>query len=284
MGCWSETCGITGLPITVGNPCVAFLLVRSELHEHQISPSGYCYADDLWSPLELPVFGTYDDYGGLENIREDNNVRRLLDLLNNRASWASVRIEEDSIHGGERKDPVFVDELITVFERAEMTISFRITDYNYDTDPWEKIESDGPPRPVGLMLAHESAYRKAISDAIKNTGSYRQEVDNEIEEVSALQGDIGQLAFVLTSKRDLLGGGADGLAEDMKTDLSLLQEARDFILFRRWIGMTRKFFSPQAGSGSQGTEWGMHASMLRFAADMAHERMVEIIEEMDPRG
>lgn len=67
MGCWNETCGLTNLPIRWGEPVVAIVLQKPEnppMHEIQC-----LYPDDCWAPIGFPLFGTYDDYGNLENVR-----------------------------------------------------------------------------------------------------------------------------------------------------------------------------------------------------------------------
>jgi len=74
MGCWNETCGITQMPICGGDPVRMFLLVEAE---HWDEGGALYYSTDLWKPFGLPLKGTYDEYGRIENIEED----ALSDLL-----------------------------------------------------------------------------------------------------------------------------------------------------------------------------------------------------------
>jgi hypothetical protein len=60
LGCWSETCGLTNLNIDVCNEVVCWIF-RYSPHDHN---NGV--------PLTLPFFGTYDDYGGLEEINNSD--------------------------------------------------------------------------------------------------------------------------------------------------------------------------------------------------------------------
>jgi hypothetical protein len=79
MGCWNETCGITQMPIEGGDPVRLFLLVESE---HYHSESGIMhYSTDLWKPFGLPLKGTYDEYGRIENIEQDVLSDILLESL-----------------------------------------------------------------------------------------------------------------------------------------------------------------------------------------------------------
>lgn len=77
MGCWNETCGITQMPICAGDPVRMFLIVESE-HWHE---AALHYSTDLWKPFGLPLKGTYDEYGGIENIEEDALSDLLLESL-----------------------------------------------------------------------------------------------------------------------------------------------------------------------------------------------------------
>jgi hypothetical protein len=79
MGCWNETCGITQLPIKSGDPVALVFIVN--VGSRNRNHSGFCYINDEWSPKFLPIFGTYNDYGGLENIQENWNTAFILDSL-----------------------------------------------------------------------------------------------------------------------------------------------------------------------------------------------------------
>ena len=65
MGSWSVHCGISSLSITSGDKVVLLPLRVNDTHR------GYL----PYLPSTLPIFGTYDDYGGLEDIQEDANTK-----------------------------------------------------------------------------------------------------------------------------------------------------------------------------------------------------------------
>jgi hypothetical protein len=65
MGSWSVYCGISQIAITAGMECVLLPLKENK--------SGDSYIPYL--PATLPIFGKYDDYGGLEEIEEDENTK-----------------------------------------------------------------------------------------------------------------------------------------------------------------------------------------------------------------
>jgi hypothetical protein len=64
MGSWSVYCGISQVAITAGDKCVLLPLKVNRNSE------GYL----PYLPATLPIFGEYDDYGGLENIEKNANT------------------------------------------------------------------------------------------------------------------------------------------------------------------------------------------------------------------
>jgi len=63
MGSWSVDCGISKIAITSGNKCVLLPLKKSRGSETR-----------EWQPATLPIFGEYNDYGGIEAIEKDDNT------------------------------------------------------------------------------------------------------------------------------------------------------------------------------------------------------------------
>lgn len=72
MGFWNETCMMTRLPILYEEPAVGLLIVPRK------EPLGCTYCDDMWSPAALPIPGSYDAYGRLENVGYDGALERSL--------------------------------------------------------------------------------------------------------------------------------------------------------------------------------------------------------------
>ena len=93
MGCWNETCGLTQLSITEGTPVKYFILVAQEIKD----PQATCYSTDWFSPITLPLTGNYNDYGSIEDIKEDLSF----DL--NRAILDCNSLPLDAIESGDLK-------------------------------------------------------------------------------------------------------------------------------------------------------------------------------------
>jgi hypothetical protein len=64
MGSWSVYCGLSNLTIVSGQKCVFLPLKKNKAHR-DYSP---------YVPATLPIFGEYDDYGGIEDIVKDKNT------------------------------------------------------------------------------------------------------------------------------------------------------------------------------------------------------------------
>lgn len=78
MGCWNETCGITQMPICGGDKVRMFLIVANDYEGYDDCHS---YTTDLWRPFGLPLKGTYDEYGRIEDIEEDAMSDLLLESI-----------------------------------------------------------------------------------------------------------------------------------------------------------------------------------------------------------
>jgi hypothetical protein len=77
MGSWSVYCGISKIAITSGQECVLLPLKPDNGHRTYMK----------WLPAVMPIFGNYDDYGGIEDIVEDDNTKLI-------ESYFGVSIED----------------------------------------------------------------------------------------------------------------------------------------------------------------------------------------------
>jgi hypothetical protein len=68
MGHWSVYCSLSNIAIGSGRPCVLLPLKINR-------DSGLNY--DKYLPATLPIFGEYDEYGGIENIVENTNTETI---------------------------------------------------------------------------------------------------------------------------------------------------------------------------------------------------------------
>ena len=101
MGSWSVYCGISNIAITSGNKCVLLPLKKTEAGE---------YLPLL--PSTLPIFGTYDDYGGLEDIEEDDNTKLIEEHFNCSIHDFCQRFTRGCIDSGDVEEHLMKNEEI----------------------------------------------------------------------------------------------------------------------------------------------------------------------------
>jgi hypothetical protein len=76
MGCFNGLCAISRVPIKYGDEVYLIPL------EYATGDMQYtCYGTAFYRPTWLPIRGTYDDYGRIENIHNDFAARMLLSKL-----------------------------------------------------------------------------------------------------------------------------------------------------------------------------------------------------------
>jgi hypothetical protein len=66
MGSWCVVCAVSGVPIHSGDPVIGWKV--------RLSPFGALSSDPMFIPVSLPVIGTYDDYGGIEEVEDGESL------------------------------------------------------------------------------------------------------------------------------------------------------------------------------------------------------------------
>jgi hypothetical protein len=61
MGCWNQTCGLSQLHIRNNQDVVVFALVKNT------SVDSLCYSTPFYAPVMMPIYAKYNDYGGAED-------------------------------------------------------------------------------------------------------------------------------------------------------------------------------------------------------------------------
>jgi hypothetical protein len=85
MGSWNGTCTVSHLPIGWRDKAVAVAIKPKPTYgaiteEERFLPSlgsGFSYASDVYEIFPIPIFGTYDSHGSLEDVEEDKNVKAI---------------------------------------------------------------------------------------------------------------------------------------------------------------------------------------------------------------
>lgn len=83
MGSFSVACGMSNIPITGGEQ-VLFLPLKQNRYLSNIPKEHFfCYSDDLYEPALLPIEGTYNTYGSIDNIVKNEHTSYLEQKFNN---------------------------------------------------------------------------------------------------------------------------------------------------------------------------------------------------------
>lgn len=273
MGCYNGTCGLTNLPIRNGDKIVLFIM-RFHARRGE-GGGGIVYPTDLYSPVTLPLYGEYNDYGGIENItRNGEEVFEHFTKSVSKELYHPLEINEDELKrmhlDGKPKD---IDELVN----------------NY-------IER-GVYENIGFMMVLES-----VLDKIK---------EHKEDEIELLKNDAHKFVQIFTKEykedmylsdyEDLPGLGWNNsfarfwrigegsyysfkrpfinklYAMDVDAKNEMIDSLTDLITVQRVLDRTRKFWTVQSGAGSQAENY----EDLVMLSNIIIEREIEVKKEWE---
>jgi len=87
MGSYNVACSISNISIGPGTPIVFIPLEGSKYGGKKAIEDGnfsLIYSHCIYSPVTLPIFGEYNDYGGIENIERNANVETVEKFFGNK--------------------------------------------------------------------------------------------------------------------------------------------------------------------------------------------------------
>lgn len=296
MGSWNGTCAVSHMPITHGQKVKAYILVPHYYHDvkpgaatpgtgfelediEKFSGGGICYSTDAWSPLSIPIDAEYNDYGGIDSIKVNQNTNYILEWVNKETGKGFKSLEEmfDAISQGE-----------TVF--AFMLVHPSI--YNAAVDAVEESrdeEYDGDRLLINIMLDFEAAREYARTegatdslmeglhalgiksaepdphDVMMRTYVTRQWPKREGAHRSAVEAYSGM-------------GSRDGMMQSdfsreyfnkmIKSESTSIEDLVNHYQFCCFMSSARRTWIAQAGCGSQCDEYKIHR--LVAEATLAH--------------
>lgn len=74
MGCFNKIGMISSLPIEINDETVLVFMQKNKYADTE-NKGGVVYPHDWFVPTFLPIFGTYDDYGRIENIQDSPVIK-----------------------------------------------------------------------------------------------------------------------------------------------------------------------------------------------------------------
>lgn len=255
MGCWNGTCGLTNMPIKHGDKIVLFLL-RYNIRDGCNGGAGITYQNDMYSPITIPIYGEYNDYGGIENISK--NGEKAYDhfiefILKN--PYRGVIIDNEQL------------------ERAELTE--KLTD-NQPRDIYELINKF-----IGREVYKNIGYMMVLEDVLNEIKISKENKVNEIKRdadifIESYKQNHEEYMFFdydqypnVTYKNKFAGfwgisNGFSGFkhpfinklyALELKEKDEMINSLIDLIIVDNILDDTRKFWSIQSGTGSQNNNY-----------------------------
>lgn len=305
MGCWYETCALSGLPIPPKTPCLLFLLAPGNHLDD--GRSGYSYPSGLWQPRCLPVTGVYNDDRGTLDLAEKPPAHwayteRMLDA--DHLAWT-----EDGEPGRVRSEiPArYTSAFFDKVERGRVfgrNLSFghrhRDTDCHYPLgqtlvrkDVWDHLL--GVEHLVDWGGTTRAQNRKAVEELVDHlltkvpTSADPREralnlfsAEDHFRDRREHRTPFHWLVFEHGGGELPAGGGiyrihltTDLLEKrvDRETALAVFGDLADLAHVGRLMSLLRRAWRPQAGKGSQDIEWDLHRDLaVKVAAIAAEEQ------------
>lgn len=271
MGCWNETCMLSGLPIRMGDPVIVYFLAPSRRAGHNIYN---CH--DLYSPIGFGINGIYDDYGRVEEIKNNKAAIWTYKLLQHLTKTYRIKLSEKADEETVKLSNLF--EYIKAAERGWLTLS-------------EQKEKSTIP----LTFIHAGLYKQILAEGGNrkryNTGRTSYEMytalaDKYAEErkrieSTAKEKDAGILSlryngrgftrhFTHYARNNAVTNFLLENLTDKTKDLRDLMV--EIMVFETCMNISRMMWRTTAGKGSQAVELAIPGIIADFIdSTIAHE-------------
>lgn len=241
MGCWNETCSLTNLPICWGEPTVAILLERNPHFSHN---DGTIYPDDIFRPVGLPLYGKYDDYGNLEEVKTHPWNQEFLQIANTKDE------NTNNLENTNFDTPVmFMHQ--DIYEQIIQAIGNRI--------------------PIGTTKTYRECLYHRLLTRIQETKHSLFIMDNPFSIGPQSSEETAQFFYeTYTSSNDAT------LKEE------LLQKIIDTQLFYEALSLLRKGYRTCSGSGSQSLETSLQVLIARFILNYVKHKQTDPDDDTHP--
>ena len=118
MGCFSQTCAVSRLPIEGGCKVRIALLT-----ENPFAHDGVYYPHGLWYPRTWPLRATYDDYGSVDNVEEGPALRAWFEAF--KIDLVERGIGENPCHDVATRKDWSLDEMLNALQERRVRVRWR---------------------------------------------------------------------------------------------------------------------------------------------------------------
>lgn len=295
MGCWNATCNVSNLPIFYGDEVVLIPLMKVK----DKTRFNTCYATDNFVPFAFPIFGKYDEYGGLEEIVPD----KLNETLLRSYEYWHFRDEEyndkksEYIPISEKSFEQFVNDVLCCHEGAYIKMNTGLhkndmVEINYimvHYDLYLTLLNDVKNRtPYGSDKCYQQClfdfFKKKIEQCKKTVGDY-DKLMTELPDKKAYFEAIKE-SEIINRTKDVFSYGISlnpschswttvmkKLIEDF--DEEILKKVVNQTLFTQVLSFLRKGYHCDSGAGSQSEETHIHRLLAEWIIDKISNNAIE---------
>jgi len=267
MGCFNVACSISNISINCGTR-IAFIPL--EKVKYQNGPKGnisMIYTNCIYCPVTLPIFGEYDDYGGIEDIVRCKNVEVIekkfgMDIQKF-CDIDTMPYESGMFIHGEIYD-LMVNKLVGEFGKVDKG--------KYGDPTIEKQLAWLKEWKHNLNLPSFEEFLKMISE-VKSMTNSEEKKESKITELWDEQEEVSESDAMFYNSHCTDAGPfrewvsfPDLYASQVKVG-NLFQELAEFIMFVRGMASVNTFFFPAANGYQHGNPY-MSRRLYRKAAQL----------------
>lgn len=271
MGCWNETCMISGLPIRMGDPVVVYFLAPTPTFFHNIY--NCC---GLFSPVGFGINGIYDDYGSAEKIQDNDAATWTYKLFQHLLKMGNIELSEKTDKETSRLSEI--SHYVRAAERGWLTFSkkselFTISLVFMHADLYKKILEEGGNRK--RYRTGRTSY-EMYTDKANSFAAKKRQIESMEKEIQAKL-----LSFKLSSRgfsrhfmdfsrnRAVSSFLLDNLTDQTEGLRDLMVE---IMVFETCMNISRMAWRTTPGKGSQNVELAIPGIIADFVqSKIEHE-------------
>lgn len=277
MGCWNQTCSLTNLPITAGDEIVLIPLV-----ENFGKPLvGLRYdTNDNYEVLGFPIYGKYNDYGGIENTSTNKY---------NFEFFQQLEMHEYVSYGKtDTSKPIeFIPDKFETFlndhiceESTYIIYKDEVKNFNYmmvHKELYNKLIDE-----MGNIIPYDQS--KILRELTKERILHKlQDIETERKKWELYDDKKWFDKYIFQEKvNDCCSLGLcdtsityDFIMESLLDNLdeSLIDELTDMIIFKRVLMYLRKGYLTISGAGSQMNDLYFHKILSEFVLQFINKKI-----------
>ena len=286
MGCWNGTCFISHLPIFPGDKVALIPIMQNPYEYKEFGGGGVCYSTHYARPMTIPIFGEYNDYGGLEKIEEKSMI--VFEHFKNLFAEKRLCFQQTS------RAEYYTKDALTSFEGLIDAIQSGNVATENDFEKGLKI---------GFVMCHVSIYDALVNEngsrmPWKHTFTMRTFYDRVIQMIALSKTalnveskdikEFSRFSFIDFPIPHELYTFKDWPLNyyvkqyDESTEDVLRFQMLDFILFNDAVQSLRINYIPQAGAGSQCCEMLLHRVVAENVQLMCKKRISDCNDWNEP--